>query len=951
LRVYDIFAEASEYLGTNDQTHVFRTCTRATEYLAAKGDWDVLKGYVDLPVQHHNLVVLPRQVETPLKWTIDGVPAFSRDRLYEFTLNGFGSNGGGQDRTETSWEDRGFVPFMVLPSANGFGFFKVTVSYSPRNAGQKVYIAGKVAAFGGTEVTETLTISANQWVTSTYEYSEVTEINKDVTHDYVGIYIHETPPQQLPPFGPTDMTPPSDSPDALHMPLMAPNSGSYRYPLRVIIETADRIDGLTLMYTLDGTDPTVTNGIPIDGWAGEVVVTQSPQVVKACEVLDGVAGPIKANTYTVTGGGILNLPIIRPDSGRYPLPLLVAIDAVDPNTGITLMYTTDGSDPSLTNGIPVAGWHAELTISAYPAVVKACEIERNNLAGPIAGVAYGLNPPIIQPPSGSYQFPLTANISAQDQLPPTNVDVPAPVIGLVYTIDGTDPSATNGLPVPSDGNVIMTTAPVVLKACQLLSGVAGPIARADYSAGVQPPPGPDPTPPQPVPPTPPQWTLLAIYWPLETNPKYRMVRISQIGVRARFLFRRKVFKIDSMDDFIPIQSQLGFLTMVQAIQALRRKDLETAKALADAAVEITTDAQRATTGFIELATNTEVQEARNYQIFNRDSVIVMDIFDDVAKIMGNVGENVIFDTTTTALEILCNKGHYDGLTGYVDITTDGWRYVTLPRFVDQPVAIAVNGRPAFMRNKWSEFHLNGPGSDEYGGQHMGGAQFGSWYGHSGSGRWGQIHAWDSVGVVCTIAPLAAVSQLVAIPDTINDNGKTLRIYGYDETGKRIFDSQGDGYTVVCNKNKLVPNINTDQKIARIERITRQSSNGFVRLYAFDAAQQTTSVLLGYYYPDETEPTYFRIKLPIDARWIRLRYRKRTYKVTSIWQPLHLFSRTAIITMVRALKLLDTDPAAAEQMEQKAVKYLDDDQKARNPGESFQLQFNEDCGWNSNFILS
>ena len=951
MRVNDIFPEACEYLGTNDQLHVFRTLGRACEYLANKGNFDILKGYVDLPVQRHNIVVLPRQVDTPLKFTMDEAPAFSRDRLFEFSLNGFGSGGGGPDRQENSWEDRGFTPLMVVPSLRGFPSFKVTVTHSVRDAGKKVLLQGKNT--NGTEVTETLVISASAWVTSVYEYEELTEVAKDITRDYVGLYVHAPPPPQTPPFGPTDTTLPETSPDALRAPMMAPNSGSYRYPLRVVIEASDRLDGLTLMYTLDGSDPTVTNGIAIPGWAGDVLVTQSPQVVKAVEVLNGVAGPIKENTYTVTAGGILNAPVINPITGNYPLPLLVAIDAVDPNSGITLMYTTDGSDPTLTNGIPVNGWHVDFNVNSYPTIVKACEIERNTTAGPITAVGYGLTPPIINPDSGDYLFPLQAQILGTNQTSnyaPTFL--PEPISSLKYTTDGTDPSTTNGtLVTDPNGYVVFNTPPVTLKACQIVNGVASPITRRDYTGGPQPAPGPDTDPPQPVPPTPPGWTLLAVYWPFETSPKYRMVRLSQVGVTCRFLFRRKVFKIQSLDDFIPIASELGLLTMLQAIQALRRKDFEVAKASADAAVEITTDAQSATTGFIELANNTEIQQARNYQIWNRDSVIVMDVFDEFAKILGNVGENQIFDTITECLEILCTKGHYDGLTGYVDILTDGRRYVTLPRFVDQPVAISINGRPAYMRNKWSEFHLNGPGSDEYGGQHMGGVQFGSWYGFSGSGRWGQIRAWDSVGEVVTIAPLSAVSQLVAIPDDVTDDGKTITVYGYDDTGKWIRTNGLDGFVVTINHNKLVPNINADQKVAKIERVFRQSTRGFVRLIAYDTVDQTTSVQLGYYYPDETEPKYFRIRLPTDASWIRLRYRKRTLRVTSIWQPLHLHSRTAIVTMCRSLKLLDTDAATAQAMEDKAVKYLDDDQKARNPGETFQLQFNEDCGWNSNFICS
>lgn len=613
--------------------------TRAVEYLANKGDWDVLKGYVDLPIQNQNLVVLPWQVETPLKFTINNVPAFSKDRLYEFTLNGFGS-APGSDRVDYSWEDRGFVPTSIIaPVQSNF-----SVGANVADAGKKLVIRG--IDMSNIERTETLTIQSANYTTSVYQYKTLTEVNKDVT----------------------------------------------------------------------------TNNA---------------------------------------------------------------------------------------------------SLSAY------------------------------------------------------------------------------GSP-------------------------NGPVA-----------PG----------------TLMATYYPNETNPRYRMIRISQIGYTAHFLFRRKTFQIVSMDDFIPVQSQLGLLTMVQAIQALRRKDLETAKAMADAAVEITTDAQRATTGFIDLANNTESQAARNYPIYNRDSVIVLDVFDDVAKILGNVGQFKIFDAITNGLEILCAKGHYDGFTGYVDILTDGWRNVTLPRFVDQPVTISINGRPAYMRNKWSEFHLNGPGSDEYGGQWMGGMSMGSWYGFTGSGRWGQIHAWDSVGQVVTIKPLGVVSQLVAIPDDPIDTGKLITVYGYDDTGKWIRSSGQDGFQIVTDPNKTVPTLNTDQKVARIERITRQATSSFVRLWAYDATAQTTSVLLGYYYPDETEPQYFRIKLPLDAQWIRLRYRKRTLKVTSVWQPLHLHSRLAIVTMVRSLKALETDAAGAQVIEDKAMKFLDEDQKARNPGETFSLQFDEGTGWNSNFIVS
>jgi len=840
-------------------------------------------------------VVLPWQVDVPLKFTINNVPAFSRDRLYEFSLNGFGTNPGA-DRTDYSWEDRGFVPLSIIPQLVGYPTFVVTVTGgSALDDGKKIFFQG--TDINNVEVTETVTLDSKTWNSTTTVWLKLTEINKEITVGRVGLWIVAPPPdpaeadgdsgsgdgneaQQAtagdlgtalgtpaprvdprpPPTPPPRPRPPP--PGGLHAPAITPPSGGYPPPLNVRISATDRIQGLSMMYTTDGSVPTPTHGIHISGFDLLIRNVPLPSTIKAIEINSGVAGPEAARQYTDINTTPLNPPKIHPASGDYPFPMVIEILVSDRRAGITMLFTDDGSDPTT-----------------------------SETAQPISG----------------------------------------PIFHKTYAAPPSDPFVIKAVEKDDAGNF-------------------SAIAETDYGDVGPPPPPPGGGSAPPPPPTP-DSQLLAIYNPNETNPRYRMLRLSQIGYTAKFLFRRKFFKIYSMDDFIPIQSELGVLTMVQAIQALRRKDFETAKASADAAVEITTDAQRATTGFIELANNTEVQESRSYNIYNRDSVIMLDVYDDIAKILGNVGQFQIFDAATVALEVLCNKGHWDGFTGYVDIQTDGWRFATLPRFVDQPVAISINGRPAYMRNKWSEFHLNGPGSDEYGGQWMGGMQYGSWYGFSGSGRWGQVHAWDSVGQVCTIRPLEAVSQLVAIPDNPADDGKGYRIFGYDERGTWIRQDGRDGYAVVVDHNKLVPNRNTDQRVARIERITRDATAGFVRLYAFDQAQQVTSTLLGYHYPDETEPQYFRIKLPGDAKWIRLRYRKRTLKVTSIWQPLHLNSRLSIVTAVRAIQMLEKDAGGAQVLEDKAVKYLDDDQKARNPGETFQLQFDEDAGWNSNFIVS
>lgn len=424
-------------------------------------------------------------------------------------------------------------------------------------------------------------------------------------------------------------------------------------------------------------------------------------------------------------------------------------------------------------------------------------------------------------------------------------------------------------------------------------------------------------------------TLLATYRPAETEPRYRQIRLSEAGATVRMLVRRKSLAVSGMDDFIQVQSKVGMLLMIKAIVAWRRTDSAVAQAFEADATRICTEAQKATNTFVDLAKDTEADSARGLNLNNRDSVVMGDVFDEVAAIVGPMGQQRIFEKVTEGLEALCNKGHWDGLTGYVDIFTDCASYLTLPRYVESPIEINLGGRPTYMRNKWFEFHLNGPGSECQ--ERCGG--------------------WEWVGDVCLQHPVNFVMQLVAVPDTSADDGKVVTVYGYDENAKWIRTGGEDGFPLVTSHSKILP-VGADQKVSRVERITREATAGFVRLTGY-SLDQTQSVQLGYYYPDETEPRYMRIKLPRASSWVRMRYRKRTLKVASLADPLHLKSKLSIVCMVRALDQLykaktGDEIAAAGALELKAVGYLADEQSSSNPGETFQIQF--DKSWGSNYIL-
>jgi hypothetical protein len=420
-------------------------------------------------------------------------------------------------------------------------------------------------------------------------------------------------------------------------------------------------------------------------------------------------------------------------------------------------------------------------------------------------------------------------------------------------------------------------------------------------------------------------TVLSNYYPDETEPSYRQIRLSKTGVTAHILFRRNRFIVRAMTDFIPIHSKMGLLYMIKSLEAYRRNDPTTGKALGDQAVELATELQKGRNSFIELAAQTEVDSARNLNINNRDSIIVSDIYDDACQIVGKVGEKNVYDSITEAIEVLDSKSLWDGTEGMVDILTDQFYYLTLPRYVDVPVQINISGEPAEMKNKWFEFHLNGPGSNMQ-----------------------VLTGWADMGEVVTFRDVNFPIQLIAVPDLTSDNGTVITVFGYYQ-GKRIqtlnvaTGAMVDGFPVTCSNSVQIP-AQTAQFVDRIERITKAQSNGFINLLGYDAGRNV-SVPIGYYWPDETEPNYRRIKLSQPSTWVRMRYRKRTLKVSALTDPIHLKSRISIITMMRSLQALRQPQGAQEAaaLEMKAVDFLNQEQMRRNPGATFSMQFGSNMG--------
>ncbi len=75
-----------------------------------------------------------------------------------------------------------------------------------------------------------------------------------------------------------------------------------------------------------------------------------------------------------------------------------------------------------------------------------------------------------------------------------------------------------------------------------------------------------------------------------------------------------------------------------------------------------------------------------------------------------------------------------------------------------------------------------------------------------------------------------------------------------------------------------------------------------------------------------------------AAWVRVRYRKRTLKVTSMNDQLNLRSKTAITQMMRSIAALDAqDYKVATAAGQMAIQLLSSEQRSTNPTDTFTIQ--------------
>lgn len=432
-----------------------------------------------------------------------------------------------------------------------------------------------------------------------------------------------------------------------------------------------------------------------------------------------------------------------------------------------------------------------------------------------------------------------------------------------------------------------------------------------------------------------QSKLVATWGSSVLYPQFEWIKLSQPGVSCKMLARRRTYVLSLPTDVIPLTNRQAVITACIAIKAYDTLNWDDASAAEQSALRFLDEDQAARNLYQRVSNAAETTPTLNLNINTRDALIVADIYDFACDVFGPIGQGKIFDRITEAIELLANMGpNWDPLIGYVDIQTWDSFFVTLPYYVDIPLRINVNKSTGTFRNQWFEFNMDGLGQDnDYADQ-------------VGSNR--PCGGWEDVGEYPCAFPLFSPAYLVASPESNIDNGLSLRVFGIDQADLPIISvtDRRPGARITCEQGSFDIG---DQSVPykRIDRVIIEgTAQGFIQLFATDGTQLLQN--LGTFWPGISEPRFRVIKIGQKAVTIRMRYKKRWLKISSLTDPIHLKSRSAVFNALRSIMTAASDPNSAQVLLAAAKDMLNKEWRASHPQEGLELQFDPSI-WGGSMI--
>lgn len=151
-------------------------------------------------------------------------------------------------------------------------------------------------------------------------------------------------------------------------------------------------------------------------------------------------------------------------------------------------------------------------------------------------------------------------------------------------------------------------------------------------------------------------------------------------------------------------------------------------------------------------------------------MFVSQIIEEAMEVLGTTDKTKVYRKISQAVKTLMQSGHYFHTISEVDVCT-GWdnQTITLPRGIETPLAVNVDGSPTYFRDRLFQYHV------------------------SRGGMYNPVQwAWDDRGMVATQMDIRQPSQLVAVAEHEADAGKVLRVIGTDENNRDLRTQSVDG---------------------------------------------------------------------------------------------------------------------------------------------------------------
>lgn len=195
------------------------------------------------------------------------------------------------------------------------------------------------------------------------------------------------------------------------------------------VSLATTTAGATIHYTLDGTDPTATSPVFVDG--APIKLSPSAAVpIKAFAAKDGYTNsPVTLAVYGVDPPTSVDPPIFSPVAGTYASTVSLVITSTTPNA--VIYFTLDGSDPTTAS----SPYSNPLTISTTT-TVKAIATLTGLPNSTVSTATYTIKPTVADvtfaPPEGTYSNPLSVTLSTT-----------TPGATIFYTLDGSTPTSNS----------------------------------------------------------------------------------------------------------------------------------------------------------------------------------------------------------------------------------------------------------------------------------------------------------------------------------------------------------------------------------------------------------------------------------------------------------------------------------------------------------------------------